>query len=329
MAYVGTGGQFDPGLTNPSRQPGRLGITPGMANPGMKPLGTKPMPIPGVPVTNPQQPIIPPGVLPPTNSQGQTAEDQRGTWNDKWPWPTTPTTPTSPINPNATNGVTPGSKGVPQKQQGPGVAPLVPGPPIPTGGQTAGPISGAPAGQYYGYTPDKWKPSDIDIPEAGVDTRAIVNALKPRLEEEMAAGMGNAARRMGALGGLKSSGYATTLGNSERKMFSDLNALNYQYDYDAAQQDANRRSTARENTLDRELSGYGTYGGLMSDEASRHTGYGVDQQQIANDISKTNADLQNQGVQINNKQDWDEYMAGLSEAERKQMYDQMMLDYGG
>ena len=324
MAYIGTGGQFDPGLTNPSRQmPGRLPIQPGMGNPDMKPIGTKPLPI-TPPITGGGG-VTGVGNLPPT----YLGQPQSAVSAGSWPWPTTPTTPTSPINPNATNGVTPGSKGVPQKQQGPGVAPLVPGPPIPTGGQTAGPISGAPAGQYYGYTPEKWKPSDIDIPEAGVNTRDIVAALKPRLEEEMAAGMGDAARRFGALGGLKGTGYATTLGASERKMFEDLNALNYKYDYDAAQQDANRKSTARENTLDRELSGYGTYGGLMSDEASRHTNYGVDQQKIANDVAKNNQSVQNQGVQINNKQDWDEYMAGLSEAQRKQIYDQMMLDYGG
>ena len=323
MAYIGTGGQFDPGLTNPSRQmPGRLPIQPGMGNPDMKPIGTKPLPI-TPPITGGGG-VTGVGNLPPT----YLGQPQSAVSAGSWPWPTTPTTPTSPINPNATNGVTPGSKGVPQKQQGPGVAPLVPGPPIPTGGQTAGPISGAPAGQYYGYTPEKWKPSDIDIPEAGVNTRDIVAALKPRLEEEMAAGMGDAARRFGALGGLKGTGYATTLGASERKMFEDLNALNYKYDYDAAQQDANRKSTARENTLDRELSGYGTYGGLMSDEASRHTNYGVDQQKIANDVAKNNQSVQNQGVQINNKQDWDEYMAGLSEAQRKQIYDQMMLDYG-
>ena len=316
MAYIGTGGQFDPGLTNPSRQPGRLGITPGMANPGMKPLGTKPLPI--------TPPITGGGGVP---GQGPVALSA-----GSWPWPTTPQSPAQPATPKTPYDGSPTRTGAGKAAhfswENDGIADYGAAPDMPTYTPGGVPIAGARAGAYQSYNPTAWNEPDIGIPEAGVNTRDIVASLKPRLEEEMAAGMGNAARRFGSLGGLKGTGYATTLGASERKMFEDLNALNYKYDYDAAQQDANRKSTARENTLDRELSGYGTYGGLMSDEASRHTNYGVDQQKIANDVAKNNQSVQNQGVQINNKQDWDEYMAGLSEAQRKQIYDQMMLDYG-
>ncbi|HET6456907.1 MAG TPA: hypothetical protein VFI02_21110, partial [Armatimonadota bacterium] len=149
-----------------------------------------------------------------------------------------------------------------------------------------------------------------------------------RLEEEMAAGMGNAARRFGALGGLKGTGYATTLGASERKMFEDLNAMNYKYDYDAAQADANRMSTAREGTLGRAYGAWGQTENARANEANRRTGYNVGQQDRANETSRFNASRADSEAARKGGFDWQKYGAGLSEAQRKQMYDQMMLDYG-
>jgi len=317
MAYIGTGGQFDPGLTNPSRQPGRLGITPGMANPGMKPLGTKPLPI--------TPPITGGGGVP---GQGPVALSA-----GSWPWPTTPQSPAQPATPKTPYDGSPTRTGAGKAAhfswENDGIADYGAAPDMPTYTPGGVPIAGARAGAYQSYNPTAWNEPDIGIPEAGVNTRDIVASLKPRLEEEMAAGMGNAARRFGALGGLKGTGYATTLGASERKMFEDLNAMNYKYDYDAAQADANRMSTAREGTLGRAYGAWGQTENARANEANRRTGYNVGQQDRANETSRFNASRADSEAARKGGFDWQKYGAGLSEAQRKQMYDQMMLDYGG
>ena len=115
--------------------------------------------------------------------------------------------------------------------------------------------------EFAGYEGSKWTAPDIGIPEAGVDTRAVVDATRHFLDEKMATEGGEAAARLGKLGVLSSGGgqgmgYAGTLGESERARDRDLAALYYKYDYDAAQQDANRRSAAREGGLNRSLSAH-------------------------------------------------------------------------
>lgn len=323
MPYIGTGGQFDAGLTNPSRRIPNLGWAMGAGAGGGKPAGTKPMPI-TPPITGGGGVPSPGGVNTAAPSVPAQSTDQY------WPWPTTPgvPAPATGVNPG-NNGIPMGSGGLIHDPNKPELAPYGEAPPIPGGGQTAGPITGAAPGGYVGYNPTLWEEPDIAIPEAGVNTRDVVESTRHFLDEEMAGGMADAARRFGALGGLKGTGYAATLGEKQRKRDLDLASKYYEYDYNAAQADANRKSAAREGTLGRAYGAWGQTEGLRAGEADRRTGYNVGQQDRADAISKINADLQNQGVGINNQQDWNEYFAGLSEAERKQLYDQMLLDYGG
>lgn len=109
--------------------------------------------------------------------------------------------------------------------------------------------------------PAGWVAPETAIPEAGVDTRAIVESRRHRLDEEMGGQMSASAARLGAGGMLAGSEYANELGQAERARDNDLAALYYQYDYDAAQKDADRMSAARENMLNRDLSAWGTHGG--------------------------------------------------------------------
>jgi hypothetical protein len=113
--------------------------------------------------------------------------------------------------------------------------------------------------------PAGWEAPDIGIPEAGVDIRAIVESRRHLLDEEMGGQMSASARRLGAGGMLAGSEYVDELGQAERSRDLDLAALYYDYDYRAAQSDADRRSTARENILNRSLSAWDTHGGWEQD----------------------------------------------------------------
>lgn len=315
MAYIGQSGQFDGGLTNPARQ--KPSFNPLMVN--SKPTGTKPLPI------TPNPTGSSPGATPTANGTPAPAQST----DQYWPWPTSGTGSTtgSPINPNPTNGVQPGSNG-PIHTNKPGIGPAPADVPFPDMVQGAADITGNPS-SYIGYNPNYWKPEDIAIPEAGVDTRAIVESTRHFLDEEMAGGMGDAARRLGALGGLKSSGYAGTLGNIQRKRDLDLAAEYYKWDYDAAQQDANRKSTARENTLNRSLESWNSEQQRIFGDIANHNDFNVKQQQIALDIAKSNQDSQNQKATAQNNYNLDKYAADLTAAEKKELYDYLKEQYGG
>jgi len=335
MAYVGVSGQFDGGLTNPSRQPGGRFSYLGFGQ--QKPAGTKPL------ATGPAAG----GGVGAAGVSGTTLPTQ--STDEYWPWEmprpgglwTNPTAgkadarkagdPEFKYGPNARPWAYVNYAGDRQgpADEGPKVADYVSAPGMPGYTPGGGDAASAAAGAYQSYDPTLWNEPDIGIPEAGVNTREIVNALKPQLEEEMAAGMGNAARRFGALGQLQGTGYADTLGNVERKMFSDLNALNYKYDYDAAQADANRKSTAREGTLGRAYGAWGQTEGMRAGEANRRTGYNVGQQDREDEMSRFNASRADTEADRKGAFDWKKYSAGLSEAERQQMYDQLKLQFGG
>lgn len=113
-----------------------------------------------------------------------------------------------------------------------------------------------------GYTaPDEWVAPEMAIPEAGVNIRDIVESRRHMLDEEMGGQMADAARRMGGSGMLMSSDYVDRLGAAERARDRDLAALYYDYDYNAAQQDATRKAAAREAALDRALQSWITHSG--------------------------------------------------------------------
>jgi len=104
---------------------------------------------------------------------------------------------------------------------------------------------------------------------ANVDTRAVVAATGAYLDERMGGEMADAARKFGGLGMLSSGGglgggYMGTLGESERGRDRDFAALQHQYDFQAAQADADRRMKAAELELrafeDSERRRYGAWG---------------------------------------------------------------------
>jgi hypothetical protein len=98
------------------------------------------------------------------------------------------------------------------------------------------------------FTGSSYMAPELAIPEAGVDTRAVVGSMRHFLDEEMSGEMADAARRAGAAGMLDSSTYGKALGEAERSRDRDLASLYYQYDYDAAQADAQRKLQSRLQT---------------------------------------------------------------------------------
>ena len=156
---------------------------------------------------------------------------------------------------------------------------------------------------YKGYAGTMWQEPDQDPIDPRVDTRAIVDATRHTIDERMAREGGEAAAALGRLGVLSSGGgrgmgYAGTLGESERARDRDLAGMYYQYDYDAAQQDANRAAQAREGRAGRSLQAHEGYAGR---------GYGSTRDE--NDYNR-----------------W-KYGAQLDVEERKKM-EEMMMMYG-
>ena len=324
MAYIGVSNRFDGGLTNPSRQigggnPALMGAFVGK-DPRQMPGGTKPTspvsaPISGVSSAMPQT----------STAQG----------NEYWAWPTggggTQPAPAPAQKPTVYGPGADPSRGVvfsgEQKQNDP-IGPYIDAPPIPTAAAPGKYVGSAPAGAYVGYNPTAYQEEEIDIPEAGVDTRKVVESTRHFLDEEMAGGMADAARRFGMLGGLKSSGYAGTLGEKQRARDRDLAGMYYKYDYDAAQQDASRKSAAREGRLQRGYGAWGTLEGLKFNESGRHTDYNVKQQEIANSEAgrETGHNVGQQDRE--NALNLSLYGLGASEAERRQAYEQLKKLYG-
>jgi hypothetical protein len=226
----------------------------------------------------------------------------------------------------------------------------------------------AAAAEYLGFTPKSWKEPNVAIPEAGVDTRKVVDSTRHYLDENMQKSFADAARRMGALGGLVSTGYAGKIGEAERARDRDLAGLYYKYDYDAAQQDASRKAAARENMLQRAFGGWGKEQDLLAGEAARHTGFNVGQQDRADAYNRSkygaesseaarrtayNVGQQDRADAISGRNygydaaeaarktafdtgeasretafNWDKYGADLSEAQRRQIWEQLRSRYG-
>jgi len=310
MAYIGTGGQFDSGLTNPSR--GRFGFLNNQAQ--LNQQGTKPLPITQGLTQSPK---------PASGVSGTTLPAQPT--DQYWPWQLPATQGpqslhNSGISWNDTN------EKITQK---PAYPEYIPPPEFPDMAKNPNPIVGATPAEYMKYNPNYWKEPDIAIPEAGVDTRAIVDSTKHFLDEEMAGGMGDAARRFGALGGLRSTGYEDTLGDVQRKRDLDLASEYYKWDYNAAQADADRKSRAREGTLGRAYSGWDAEQNRIFNDLASNNDFNLKQQQIANEIAKANQGNEQFIASEENDYGLKKYGAGLSEAERKQMYNLLKMQFGG
>jgi hypothetical protein len=114
-------------------------------------------------------------------------------------------------------------------------------------------MSGGGGGGYtpQSYTPTDFNPSQITPPSAyggfdydtigsGIDPSAVIAAQEYRLQEAMEGDMANAGARAGKSGFAMSTPYMDSLGAAARKASQDRNAITMQYQYDAAQQQAQR-----------------------------------------------------------------------------------------
>lgn len=248
-AYPGVDGRFSPGISNPSQNV-MLRSGTGLR----KPLGqTKPTKPISVPLGDPQQASI--------GGWGKQAPNPDQFWAWGGSSPEVPGYVGGPEIPGYTGGA--GSKGGAQYAGAEYVRP------------TAGPADFVGAdytgANYTAYDPRSW--SD----QPNVNTREVVAAFKPQLEEEMAQNMGEASRRFGASGAIRSSGHRRGLESAERKMFGDLNALEMKYGYDASQQDANRSLQAFSDFERRRAAEAGRRTGFDQSEAARRTGFDVGQ----------------------------------------------------
>jgi len=112
-----------------------------------------------------------------------------------------------------------------------------------------------------GNVPAAWDPGSVSVPKSSVNPMAVINAAKPRLQEELNRNMSGVAQRLGQMGvPLTSGGYAEKLGQSARKGASDLGELTMNTLSTAAENQAQREQEAQQSALDRSLSGWGTRG---------------------------------------------------------------------
>ena len=102
---------------------------------------------------------------------------------------------------------------------------------------TEGPGGQVTPGQGYGGF-------DYSAIGSGIDPSAVIAAQEYKLNEAMQGDFSKAGGRMGQSGYAMSTPYANALGDASRKASQDRNAITLQYQYDAAQQQAQREVIA-------------------------------------------------------------------------------------
>ena len=153
-------------------------------------------------------------------------------------------------------------------------------------------------GDYQSY--GKWSPDMGAIPQSTVDPRSVVEAQMPWINEQMMKGFAEAGARMGQSGFAGGTPYAEALGEVSRKAATDLNALNLQYQFAAAEAQAQREQEAQQAALNRQLAGWQTHGGWehgaqMQDLAQQYGGWALGQElPMQYDLQNRQMDLQAQ-----------------------------------
>lgn len=149
---------------------------------------------------------------------------------------------------------------------------------------------------------------------SGIDPSAVIGAQEYKLQETMEADMARAGGRAGASGFSMSTPYANELGEAARRASQDRNALTLQYQYDAAQAQAQRDLAQQQQAAQLDFGGWqtGYQGGMQADMFN--AGQGMQQWMLENQLGMQG----NQGLnQYNQQQDyWNQ---------QQQMQQQQML----
>lgn len=106
-----------------------------------------------------------------------------------------------------------------------------------------------------------WQAPASTTPDTGFDVSAAMDAMMPLLNERFGENMGAAAQMAGNAGALQSTDYVGALGQAQRGRDADLAGMAYDYQFRAAESDAQRRMEAEQARLNRDLSSWGTHGG--------------------------------------------------------------------
>ena len=110
---------------------------------------------------------------------------------------------------------------------------------------------GSGGGGYQSYSPSDYQGGQVTPGQgyggfdyssigSGIDPSAVIAAQEYKLNEAMQGDFAKAGGRMGQSGFAMSTPYANSLGDASRKASQDRNAMTLQYQYDAAQQQAQR-----------------------------------------------------------------------------------------
>jgi len=112
-------------------------------------------------------------------------------------------------------------------------------------------------GEYEAPAP--WEQMMID-PGQMIDTGAVVESFRPRMQEEIARGFAEAGNRAGQSGFAMSTPYMERLGGVERKATNDMNNILAQYGYGAAEAQAARQMQAAQANAANNLAAWQTGG---------------------------------------------------------------------
>jgi hypothetical protein len=174
-------------------------------------------------------------------------------------------------------------------------------------GDMGGGYDGGGGYQYQGggggqVTPGEgYQGFDYESIGSGIDPSAVIAAQEYKLQEAMEGDMARAGGRAGASGFAMSTPYANQLGEAARSASMDRNALTMQYQYDAAQAQAQRDSAQQQQAAQLDFSGWQTnYGGDLQSQMFNQ-GQNFQENQARNQYGFANwQNQQNQQNQQNN-----------------------------
>ena len=134
---------------------------------------------------------------------------------------------------------------------------------------------------------------DYDSIGSGIDPSAVIAAQEYKLQEAMEGDMARAGGRAGASGFAMSTPYANQLGEAARSASNDRNALTMQYQYDAAQAQAQRDLAQQQQAAQLDFGGWQT--GYQGDLQSQmfNSGQGFDQWALQNQFGMQDNQGQN------------------------------------
>jgi hypothetical protein len=158
----------------------------------------------------------------------------------------------------------------------------------------SGPQITAP-GAYGGF--------NYDTIGSGIDPGSVIAAQEYKLQEAMEGDMARAGGRLGQSGFAMSTPYAAELGSAARKASQDRNAITMQYQYDAAQQQAQRDLAQQLQAAQIDFGGWQTQGGWDMQGQMANQQQAIQQWLLQNQMGMQNTQMQNQyGMDQNSMQ---------------------------